>query len=75
MKDVGIRIRVEKELREAFRNACLIENREASHVLRELMRNYIDQQINGKQGNLFAPSIENAQESTKRTHDSNHRII
>jgi len=35
MKDVGLRIRVERELRSAFRSACAAENRDASEVLRE----------------------------------------
>jgi hypothetical protein len=33
-KNTGIRIRVERELRDAFRNACTAENRDASEVLR-----------------------------------------
>ncbi len=37
-KDVGLRIRVQKELREAFQGACLAENRNASEVLREFMQ-------------------------------------
>ena len=31
-KDVGLRIRVERELREAFQGACLAENRNASEI-------------------------------------------
>ncbi len=53
-KDVGIRIRVEKELREAFQGACLAENRQASDVLREFMRSFADQHSGGLQINLFA---------------------
>lgn len=73
MKDVGIRIRVEKELREAFRNACLADNREASDVLRELMRVYIDQQTGGKQGNLFLSPIANANELSKSLYEAKNR--
>lgn len=40
-KQVGIRIRVEKQLREEFQSACLAENRRASEVLREFMRVYL----------------------------------
>jgi hypothetical protein len=54
MKDAGIRIRVEKELREAFVAACQSEDRQASDVLREFMRVYADQHKGGKQGSLFA---------------------
>lgn len=52
-KDTGIRIRVEKELRAAFHNACKSENREASEVLREFMRSYADKRAGGKQTSLF----------------------
>ncbi|MHB8409438.1 MAG: hypothetical protein ACYDHY_15325 [Acidiferrobacterales bacterium] len=53
-KNVGIRIRVEKELREAFQGACFIENRQASDVLREFMRAFADQRSDGLQSSLFA---------------------
>ena len=53
-KDVGIRIRVEKELREAFQGACLAENRHASDVLREFMRSFADRHSGGLQASLFA---------------------
>jgi len=39
-KDVGLRIRVERELREEFQKACLAENVKASEVLREFMQAY-----------------------------------
>lgn len=52
-KDVGIRVRVEKDLREAFVAACRSEDRQASDVLREFMRSYADQRQGGKQGSLF----------------------
>ncbi|AQQ20720.1 hypothetical protein A8D61_20770 [Burkholderia cenocepacia] len=53
-KDVGVRIRVEKELREAFQGACLAENRQASDVLREFMRSFADKHSGGLQASLFA---------------------
>jgi hypothetical protein len=52
-KDVGIRIRVEKELREAFQGACVAENRQASDVLREFMRTFADRYSGGMQPSLF----------------------
>jgi hypothetical protein len=55
-KDVGIRIRVEKELREAFREACASENMLASDVLREFMRHFSFQHDSGKQASLFETS-------------------
>jgi hypothetical protein len=52
-KDSGMRIRVEKELREAFVQACRSQNRPAAEVLRDFMRSFTDKQPAG-QGNLFA---------------------
>ncbi|MEQ5766570.1 plasmid-related protein [Halomonas sp. H33-56] len=42
-KDCGMRIRVDKQLREEFLEACRSEDRAASDVLREFMRTYIKQ--------------------------------
>ena len=53
-KDAGLRIRVERELRDAFRGACATENRDASEVLREFMRSFSEQRHVGKQASLFA---------------------
>lgn len=52
-KDAGMRIRVEKELREAFVQACRAQERAASDVLREFMRSFTQTQQSG-QTNLFA---------------------
>ncbi|MGE0611679.1 MAG: plasmid-related protein [Hyphomicrobiales bacterium] len=41
MKDVGIRIRVQRELRDRFLEACRSQDRPASQVLREFMRAYV----------------------------------
>jgi len=41
MKDVGLRIRVQKELREQFLEACRKQDKPAAQVLREFMRAYI----------------------------------
>lgn len=46
MKDVGLRIRVQRELREAFLEACKAEDKPAAQVLREFMRAYIDSRDN-----------------------------
>lgn len=56
-KDVGIRIRVEKELRDAFHGACVAENRHASDVLREFMRSFAEHNGGGKQPSLFTSSV------------------
>lgn len=56
MKDAGIRIRVEKELRASFVAACQSENRPASDVLRDFMQTYVDRQQVG-QGDLFSKPV------------------
>jgi hypothetical protein len=53
MKDAGFRIRVQRELREQFLNACRAEDRPAAQVLREFMRDYVARNIetdDGKEG-------------------------
>lgn len=55
-KQVGIRIRVEKQLRDEFHSACLAENRRASEVLREFMRVYAQRHVGGLQASLFLSS-------------------
>ena len=49
MKDSGLRIRVERELRERFLAACRDQDRPAAKVLREFMRTYVaaTEQTNG----------------------------
>lgn len=41
MKDSGLRIRVERELREKFLALCREQDRPAAQVIREFMRQYI----------------------------------
>ena len=41
MKDVGLRIRVQRDLREAFLEVCRAQDKPASQVLREFMREYV----------------------------------
>ncbi|MFP7673496.1 hypothetical protein ACG74X_09075 [Marivita sp. S0852] len=41
MKDVGLRIRIDRELREAFLKACKAQDKPAAQVLREYMRDYV----------------------------------
>lgn len=53
-KDVGLRIRVEKELREAFQEACSAERRNASDVLREFMRSFAERYQRERQPDLFS---------------------
>ena len=41
MKDAGLRIRVQRELREQFLAVCQAQDRSAAQVLREFMREYV----------------------------------
>lgn len=41
-KDVGLRIRVDRDLRESFIEACKADDRPAAQVLREFMRTYVE---------------------------------
>jgi hypothetical protein len=41
MKDVGLRIRVQRDLREEFLEACRKQDKSAAQVLREFMREYV----------------------------------
>ena len=61
-KDAGLRIRIDRELREAFAEACRIQDIPAAQVLREFMREHVSanqaltpehnghRQPNGKRG-------------------------
>lgn len=57
-KDVGLRIRVDRGLREAFLDACKAEERHASEVLRDFMRHYAEQH-SGAQGQMKLPLGKN----------------
>ncbi len=63
-KDVGVRIRVDRELREAFQGACAVENRNASDVLREFMQAFADRHQGGLQAALFTPASTPKQNRT-----------
>lgn len=43
MKDVGLRIRVQRDLREQFLEACRTQDRPAAQIIREFMRDYVAQ--------------------------------
>ena len=43
MKDSGLRIRVERELREKFLTLCREQDKPAAQVIREFMRAYINE--------------------------------
>jgi hypothetical protein len=43
MKDAGMRIRVEQDLREEFISVCQTQHIPAAQVLRHFMRGYVEQ--------------------------------
>lgn len=65
-KDSGMRIRIEKDLREAFVLACRAQDRIASEVLRDFMRSFTDM-YEANQRNLFPEPNEN--ESLRKVRD------
>ena len=42
MKDTGLRIRVQRDLRDRFVHVCQAQDKPAAQVLREFMRTYVD---------------------------------
>jgi len=52
-KDKGLRIRVDQELREEFLATCHAEDKPASQVLREFMREYVRRGRQALQQDLF----------------------
>jgi hypothetical protein len=52
-KDAGLRLRVEKELRQDFVDACRSLGRPAAQVLREFMREFVARENAALQRGLF----------------------
>ena len=52
-KNVGLRIRVERELRHDFVEACRATDRPAAEVIREFMREYVAEHQQSAQPSLF----------------------
>ncbi|MFZ1907287.1 MAG: plasmid-related protein [Steroidobacteraceae bacterium] len=44
IKDAGLRLRVEKELRQEFVDACRATGKPAAQVLREFMRDFVSRE-------------------------------
>ena len=44
IKDAGLRLRVEKELRQEFVDACRAAGKPAAQVLREFMRDFVSRE-------------------------------
>lgn len=57
-KDAGLRLRVERTLRQEFVEACRADGRPAAEVLREFMRAYVAQNRAAAQPDLFTASRE-----------------
>lgn len=56
-KDAGLRLRVERNLREEFLETCRSEGKAAAQVLREYMRDYIARNRAAAQQELFSPDV------------------
>jgi hypothetical protein len=52
-KDAGLRLRVEKELRQEFVEACRSTGKPAAQVIREFMREFVARERATAQGSLF----------------------
>ena len=58
-KDAGLRIRVERDLRDTFMEVCRSQDLVASEVLREFMLRYVEH-LNAQVGQLPLPlNLEN----------------
>jgi antitoxin component of RelBE/YafQ-DinJ toxin-antitoxin module len=53
MKSAAMRIRVEPELHDEFLTACKNQDLPASQVLRQFMKAFIEENIQGSQQELF----------------------
>lgn len=53
-KNAGLRIRVERTLREEFLQTCRAEDKPAAQVIREFMRQYVSNRQTDAQRSLFA---------------------
>lgn len=70
-KDAGLRIRVERTLRDEFLDACRAQDKPAAQIIREFMRSYVAQQTpvtKNRAREIFdtKPSPEPASKAAKR---------
>ena len=49
-KDSGLRIRVQRDLRERFLEVCRAQDKPAAQVLRQFMREYVERQESSQAG-------------------------
>lgn len=72
MKDSGIRIRVERDLRDKFLSLCRRKDRPAAQVLREFMREYIAaHEFEENHKSSLLPPIRKAAKIKKRKKNTN----
>lgn len=55
-KNVGMRLRLERELRQEFLEMCRADGQPAAQVLRAFMRDYVQRKRGAVQGELFGTS-------------------
>ena len=53
-KNAGLRIRIERTLRDEFLQTCRAEDKPAAQVIREFMRQYVAKRQTDAQRSLFA---------------------
>ncbi len=63
IKDAGLRLRVERDLREEFVETCRSEGKAAAQVLREYMRDYVARNRATAQRDLFSSNPASHRES------------
>ena len=57
-KNAGLRIRVERKLREGFLEACRAEDKPAAQVIREFMREYVaKRQVEAQDASFAAEAL------------------
>ena len=52
-KSAALRIRIAPELHQEFLEVCQLQDLSASHVIRQFMRSYVEQQRKQQQPELF----------------------
>jgi len=73
-KDAGLRLRVERDVRQQFVEACRSDGKSAAQVLREYMRDYIARNRAAAQRELFlevkTPTVTAPRQSEVRVHST-----
>lgn len=54
VKDVGLRIRIDKDLREQFLKVCRSQDKPAAQVIRDFMRAYVRDMEHGRETGVAA---------------------